>query len=103
MEVGSYKFHRRAFAALHQLAGDEQAQVLETLAALTDVPVGDRPAARAKQLPGPQPLYLVRVNDSLRAIVRAADGQAPEVLDVVRHETLESFTKAAAHNSASCR
>jgi hypothetical protein len=95
MEVGSYKFHRRAFTALNQLAGDEQAQVLETLAALVDTPAAQWPAAQAKRLPGEQPLYLVRVNDSLRIIVRAADGQEPEVMDIVRHETLESFNKAA--------
>jgi hypothetical protein len=94
MEVGSYKFHRRAFTALNQLAGDEQAQVLETLAALADTPAAQWPA-QAKRLPGDQPLYLVPVNDSLRVIVRAADGQEPEVMDIVRHETLESFTKAA--------
>jgi len=98
MQLGSYKFHRRAFTALHQLPAEEQAQVLETLAALTDAPAAVWPADQAKRLPGSQPLYLVRVNDSLRAIVRAADGQEPEVMDVVRHETLETFTKAAARN-----
>jgi hypothetical protein len=94
MEVRSYKFHRRAFTALNQLAGDEQAQLLETLAALADTPAAQWPA-HAKKLPGEQPLYLVPVNDSLRVIVRAGDGQEPEVMDIVRHETLESFTKAA--------
>jgi hypothetical protein len=98
MEVGSYKFHRRALAALNQLAGDEQAQVLEALAALVDTPAARWPVAQAKRLPGDQSLYLVPVNDSLRAIVRAADGQEPEVMDVVRHETLESFTQAAGNN-----
>ncbi len=100
MEVGSYKFHRRAFAALNQLAADEQAQVLDTLAALVDTPATHWRAAEVQRLPGDQPLYLVRVNDSLRVIVRAADGQEPEVMDIVRHETLKSFTKAAANNSS---
>jgi len=95
MEVGSYKFHRRALAAFNQLAGDEQAQVLGTLAALAGTPAARWPAAQAKRLRAEQPLYLVRVNDSLRVIVREADGQEPEVMDVVRHETLESFLKAA--------
>jgi hypothetical protein len=99
MEVGSYKFHRRAFTALNQLADDEQAQVLESLAELADRPAAEWPAARARRLPGDQPLYLVRVNDSLRAIVRAADGQGPDVMDIVRHETLESFAKAANNGS----
>lgn len=96
MEVGTYKFHRRALAAFHQLAGDEQAQVLETLATLLETPATRWPAARARRLPGDQPLYLVRVNsEGLRAIIRAPDGQEPEVLDIMRRETLDSFRKAA--------
>jgi hypothetical protein len=95
MEVGSRKFHRRAFMALNQLDADEQAQVLETLAGLVDVSPVQWPAPQAKRLPGEPPLYLVRVNDSLRAIVQAADGQEPEVMDIVRRETLEFFAKSA--------
>jgi len=98
MEVGSYKFHRRASAALNQLADNEQAQVLEALATLVDTPAAQWPAARVKRLPGDQPLYLVRVNDSLRALVQVVAGQEPEVMDLVRHETLEFFAKAAANN-----
>src|SRR5436309_2550664 len=92
MEVTNYKFHRRALAALNQLPADEQAQVLERLASLVDTLPAQWPAAQAKRLPGDPLLYLVRVNDSLRIIVRATEGQEPEVMDLVRHETLESFT-----------
>jgi hypothetical protein len=95
MEDGRYKIHRRALSALNQLAGDEQAQVLERLAALVDTPASRWPGALAKKLPGDQSLYLVRVNDSLRAIVRAVEGQQPEVMDFVLHETLQSFTPGA--------
>ncbi len=100
MEVGSYCFHRRALAAFHQLADEEQAQVLEGLASLVDVPAIQWTAAQAKRLPGDQSLYLVRINDSLRMIVRAVEGQKPEVMDMVRHETLESFTKTAAQTGS---
>jgi hypothetical protein len=96
MEVGNYKFDYRAFTAFNQLATKEQAQVLETLATLADTPVAQWPATQAKRLPGNQHLYLVRVNDSLRVIVGLPDGQKPEVMDIVRRETLESFSKAAA-------
>src|SRR5580704_3763800 len=95
MEVAACKFHRRAFVALRQLASDEQAQVLETLGALVDTPAAQWPPAQAKRLPGDPPLFLVPVNDSLRLIVRAAEGQEPEVMDVVQHETREAFSKAA--------
>jgi hypothetical protein len=80
------------------LTGDQQAQVLETLAALGATPSAQWPAAQVTRLPGDQPLYLVRINDSLRALVRAPAGQEPEVMDLVRHETLASFTKAAANS-----
>jgi hypothetical protein len=95
MAVGSYQFHRRAVVTLQQLAADEQAQVLDALAGLADTPVAQWPAAQAKRLPGEPPLYLVRVNDSLRAIIQAADGEEPKVMDIVRHETLEFFAKTA--------
>jgi hypothetical protein len=98
MEVGSYQLHRRAAAALNQLAADEQAEVLATLESLSDTPAAQWPAALAKRLRGDQPLYLVRVNDSLRVIVRAVPGQQPEVMDIVRQETLDFFAQAAAKN-----
>jgi hypothetical protein len=98
MEVGSYTFHRRAAAVFNPLAGDEQAQVLETLAALLGTAVAQWPAAQVKRLPRDQSLYLVHVNDSLRALVQVVAGQEPEVMDLVHHETLECFAKAAANN-----
>jgi hypothetical protein len=98
MEVGTYKFHRRALMAFHALTDDEQAQVLEALAPLVDTPVPQWAALQVKKLTGDQSLYLVRVNHSLRAIVRAADGQEPEVMDLVPQETLDLFAKAAAKN-----
>jgi hypothetical protein len=98
MEVGSYQWHRRASAALNQLADDERTQVLQRLASLEDTPAARWPADLATRLSGSQLLYLVRINDSLRAIVRAVEGQLPEVMDVVRHETLEFFAKGAARN-----
>lgn len=98
MEVSSYPFHRRALTAFNQLTDEEQAEMLDRLAALVAVPTAEWPAAQAQRLPGDQSLYLVRVNESLRIIVRVIDGQKPEVMDIVRHETLESFTKAAARS-----
>ncbi len=93
----SYRFHRRALAAFNELADDDRAQVEHALAALPQTPAGPWPA-RTKRIPGDQPLFIVPVNDSLRAIVLAVDGQAPEVMDFVRRETLEFFAKAEAKN-----
>jgi hypothetical protein len=99
MEVGSYSFHRRARGALHELAADEQAQVLDTLARLPDTPAALWPSGQAKRIPGDEPLYLVPVDDSLRLIIQAADGQEPEVQGIVRRETLEFF-RDSANNTA---
>jgi len=96
MKVGS--FHRRALATFNELTADEQALVQETLARLFGTPIGQWPAAQVKTLPGDESLYLVRVDDSLRAFVRAVPGQQPLVVDIVRRETLEYFSKGAANN-----
>jgi hypothetical protein len=96
MAFNTYKLHRRALVALNELAPDEQAELMRSLTALLDVPPTRWSPAQARRFPGDQSLYLVPVNDSLRVIVRAADGQQPEIMDIVRHETLELFTKAAA-------
>lgn len=39
-------------------------------------------------------LYLISVDESLRLLIAAPEGQAPEVVDIVRHETLEEFARA---------
>ncbi|MBL8793456.1 MAG: hypothetical protein JNM56_06110 [Planctomycetia bacterium] len=98
MAVGASKFHRRALTAFNQLSSEEQAQVQESLAALVGTPVAQWSATPVKRLPGDQSLYLLPVNDSLRAIVRADADQEPEVLDLVRHETLDFFARTAATN-----
>jgi hypothetical protein len=100
MQVANYRLHRRARTAFQQLDTDEQVQVRERLLSLGETPVTQWPPALAKKLPGDQPLYLVRVNESLRAIVQAAEGQQPEVLDIVPQEALDFVAQAAAKNGA---
>jgi hypothetical protein len=94
MVLGSFKFHRRALAKFHELPDDERTRVLKALNTLADVPAVRWPGAQARRLPGEEPLYLVRVDDSLRLFVQATDGQA-EVMDIARQETLDSFAAAA--------
>jgi hypothetical protein len=93
MEVGRFQFHRRAFAALNELSPADQAQVLDRLQVLDGIPPRDWPVQQVKKLGTEPGLYLLRIDNSLRAIVLAAEGQEPEVLDLVRHETLEKFAK----------
>jgi hypothetical protein len=40
------------------------------------------------------------VNDSLRAIVEAVEGQQPLILDIVRQEMLDFLAQAAGRNGA---
>jgi hypothetical protein len=94
MVVGNYRFHRRAFAALKELTAEEQAQVLEKLASFVGVTAAQWPPADVKRLPGEPPVYLVRVNDSLRLFIQADEGQEPEVVDIARQETLKAFSQA---------
>ncbi len=96
METGKYTYHRRALMALWQLDPEEQAQVKESLAALAATPVEQWTAQGARRLPGDPAEYLVKVTESFRAIVRAGEGQLPEVLDLVSQDTLKFFAALAA-------
>ncbi len=91
--ASDYRFHRRALSAFYELAEDEQAQIIQVLAAWPTPAAG-----HATKLPGDQPLFMQRINDSLRLIVRSVPGEAPEVMDLVRRETLESFAQAECKN-----
>ena len=96
--VDNYRFHRRAKMVFLQLEPDEQAQLRERLLSLDGIPAAQWPAALARRLPGDHPLYLVRVNDSLRAFVQVIEGQQPEVVDIVPQEALDFLAQAAAKN-----
>jgi hypothetical protein len=87
--------YRSAALGYSRLTAEERAALERVLAPLAAVPQDRWPTAGAVRLESPEPLYFVRVDDSLRAIIRpAADGR-PEILDFVRHETLELFFKGA--------
>jgi hypothetical protein len=97
MPLSTYKVHRRALMVLNQLSDAEQRRLQERLTALLEIPVAQWPAVWVKRLQGDQPLYLVRIDDGLRAIMQAEEGQQPELMDLVRHERLESFARAGAN------
>jgi len=94
MGIEHIGFHRRASMALSQLTDAEQARVLERLKAIADIPPTEWPARVVRRVDVSTPLFLVRVDHSLRVLISAPDGHVPEVLDIVRHETLEQFAKA---------
>jgi hypothetical protein len=91
MENGHLGLHRRASMALGQLPDIEQARVIERLEALNDLPPNEWPARIVKRADVATILYLISVDDSLRLLIAAPEGQPPEVMDIVRHETLQQF------------
>jgi hypothetical protein len=93
MNDSRFLLHRRALLAYNALTRTEREALQAALTPLGDLPPTRWPGAGAVRLESPDLLYMVRVDDSLRAIVRPADDSRPEVLDLVRHETLERFFK----------
>jgi len=94
MEIGRFGVHRRASTVLGQLSDAERARVLKRLVALSDVPPSKWQARVVKRVDVATPLYLIRVDKSLRVLIAAPEGRAPEVVDIVRHETLQQFAKS---------
>ncbi len=94
MENGSFGFHRRAFMALGELSDAERAAILDRLEALSATSPRDW-QARVVRRPGiASTLYLIRIDESLRVLIAAPEGRTPEVVDIVRHETLQQFATA---------
>ena len=93
MSDNRFLIHRSAFLAHSTLTPRERGALETVLGPLVGLPEERWPTAGAVRLDSAEPLYLLRVDDSLRAIVRPAAGGRPELLDLVRHETLERFFK----------
>ncbi len=99
MKIGTFTIHRRAWMTLTQLTEAEQKRVTARLEALSDIPVVQWPPAWVKPIGGIPPLYLVKIDDSLRGFVHAEEDQQLELVDLVRRETLvELFSKSAGKN-----
>lgn len=99
MNNGRFTLHRRARAAIDVLTPAERKAVRAKLVELADSPIEQWPARGALRISQEEPLYFAPVDESLRVILRGAEGQPPELLDLVRHETLQWFRTAgdAAH------
>lgn len=97
MSMANPKFHvhRRARLAFDDLTASERKALEERIAPLADLPAEKWSSTKAVRLDTSQPLYLLRIDDSLRALVRPGRGGQPEIVDFVRHETLERFFKGA--------
>lgn len=85
--------HRRARDVYYQLDPDEQKRIQKKQKALAGLPPARWPGARDLSTPDSYPDYLVPVDNSLRFIIQAKEGQSPEVIDIVRQERLDAFVK----------
>jgi hypothetical protein len=88
-----FLLHRRAWLAYNLLTRAERDALEAAIAPLVDLAEERWRSAGVTRLESAEPLYLVKVDDSLRAIVRPAPGGQPEIVDLVRHEMLERFFK----------
>jgi hypothetical protein len=96
MEIGNFKMHRRAAGTFGQLEPHEQNDVRTRLAFFSEIPLAQWPPALVKRLPGEEPIYLMRINESLRAFIHALEGQQPEVLDFAPQARLDFMAQADA-------
>jgi hypothetical protein len=94
MENGRFTLHHRVVSALSVLAPAEQKAIRAKLSKLAEVPLKHWPRWGATRISAEEPLYMARVDDSLRIILRAGEGEPPEAQDIVRHETLQWFRRA---------
>jgi hypothetical protein len=93
MQNGRYTLHSRALQALNVLTPGEQERIRRKLSEVLSLPPEHWQERGTVRLSPDEPLYLVRVDDSLRVILREG-GERPEVEDIVRHETLQWFREA---------
>ena len=85
------KIHPRARPALSVLAPDERRLVLDAADALQHEKPGRWPKERALPISPDEPVYLLRVSPSLRAIIRVTGAGEIELEDIVRKEALQLF------------
>jgi hypothetical protein len=91
-----FRIHRRALTSYSILTPRERNALDAALDRLVDLPESRWPTAGAVRLELAEPVYLVRVDKSLRAFVEPAPGGQPELSDLVRQETLDRFFKNSA-------
>jgi hypothetical protein len=90
-----FTFHRRALLVLNALSPAEQGQVREKLEALEALSRLRWLKDELKPLPTEADTYLLRAGPDWRLIVRVPEGEQPEELDIVHHDTLAAFAEKA--------
>jgi hypothetical protein len=91
MNDSRFTFRRLALMGYYNLAPADQEDVVAAMTRLADCPVTQWPKAGAVKLKTKEPLYMVLVNDSLRALVQPVPGGPLEVVDLLHKDALAQF------------
>lgn len=86
-----FLLHRRVRQTYPYLTPEEWAALKAAVTPLVALPPEQWPAAGARRLATADPLYVVKVNDNLRAFVHPTPGGPPEVRDLMEQETIETL------------
>jgi hypothetical protein len=85
-------FHRRAAMALDAFPRAARTKVRAAVRRIQDPASGALICTKVAKLPTDEPLYIMRASPDIRVIFRKM-GDAIDVLDVVRRDTLDTFAK----------
>jgi hypothetical protein len=101
MENVRFAVHDRASQAVSLLNPSERKALEAAIAPLVDLPPRDWEKKGAIRLRLPEPTFMLKFEQRLRAIIRPTSGGQPELLDLVSHETLQLFREADAARKTS--
>jgi hypothetical protein len=88
MNIANFPLGFRAFVAYNELSKDEQARIQQELLGLEHRSRQEWPSDRLRLLNKHKGLFAFSIDDSLRAVVRWPEQNRPEIVDILRQETL---------------
>jgi hypothetical protein len=84
-----FAIRHQAFSSYTSLTPEERVVIQAAIEPLVGRPEQEWTAHGAIRLGSADPFYLLKIDASLRAIIQPTPEGRPELLDLVRHETLE--------------
>ena len=94
MTKPAFLVHRRALLGYNGLTRTERRSLREAIAPLLKLPEDQWTQAGAIRLQMKEPIYLLRLDKSLRVLVRPLPDGKVEILDFVHRETLDYFKES---------
>jgi hypothetical protein len=98
MKDANFTINRRAFLGHSQLTPAERRALDSAMRPLMRLPEERWQTVGAIRLDSADPLYMLRIDKSLRALVRPTKDGPPELLDLVRREFLEWYSECLEGN-----